>query len=201
VVVVDGYNMMCTQRIRGLEVTLGNYTLTDDFYIMDLADTHVVLGVQWLYSLGDIHMNYKDMRMEFQDKDGKRVVLRGMSTGAPRIMSNQCMEALFRHGDVACTTECLITMEKPSQECQHYPVDIQALLGKHERVFEPFPVGRPPDRGFEHVIELEEGSNPIITTPYRHPKRFKDEIEKAIKELLEMGHIRLVLVLSPRQLY
>jgi hypothetical protein len=31
--------------------------------------------------------------------------------------------------------------------------------------------------------------NHIITTPYNHPKRFKDEIEKAIKELLEMGHI------------
>jgi hypothetical protein len=26
--------------------------------------------------------------------------------------------------------------------------------------------------------------------PYRHPRRFKDEIEKAIKELLVMGHIR-----------
>jgi hypothetical protein len=50
---------MCTQRIKGLEVTLGNYTLTDKFYVVDLADTHVVLGF-----LGDIHMNYKDMRME-----------------------------------------------------------------------------------------------------------------------------------------
>jgi len=29
----------------------------------------------------------------------------------------------------------------------------------------------------------------MITTPYRKPKNFKDEIEKAIKELLEMGHI------------
>jgi hypothetical protein len=37
---------------------------------------------------------------------------------------------------------------------------------------------------------LEEGAKPIITTPCRHPKKFKDEIEKAIKELLEMGHIR-----------
>jgi hypothetical protein len=30
----------------------------------------------------------------------------------------------------------------------------------------------------------------VITTPYRHPKKFKDEIEKAIKELLGMVHIR-----------
>jgi hypothetical protein len=113
-----------------------------------------------------------------------------MSTGVPRIMSNKCMEAIFRHGDVACTTECLITMQNPSQDHQHYHVDIQVLLGKHDKVFGPLPVGRPPDRGFEHVIELEEGEKPMITTPYKHMKKFKDEIEKAIKELLEMGHIR-----------
>jgi hypothetical protein len=41
------------------------------------------------------------------------------------------------------------------------------------------PVGRPPDRGFEHVIELE-GGNLMITTPYRNPKEFKDKIEKTI---------------------
>jgi hypothetical protein len=31
---------------------------------------------------------------------------------------------------------------------------------------------------------------PVITTPYRRPKKYKDEIEKEIKELLDMGHIR-----------
>jgi hypothetical protein len=77
--------------------------------------------------------------MEFQDKGGQRVILRGMSTCAARIVSNPRMEALFRHGDVACVEECLITMEKPSQDRQQYLADIQALLGKHERVFEPLP--------------------------------------------------------------
>ena len=37
---------------------------------------------------------------------------------------------------------------------------------------------------------MEEGVKPMITPPYRHPRRFKDEIEKAIKELLVMGHKR-----------
>ena len=30
----------------------------------------------------------------------------------------------------------------------------------------------------------------MITPPYLHPRRLKDEIEKSIKELLAMGHIR-----------
>jgi hypothetical protein len=30
----------------------------------------------------------------------------------------------------------------------------------------------------------------LITTPYMHPKKFKDEIENSIKELLDMGHSR-----------
>jgi hypothetical protein len=52
------------------------------------------------------------------------------------------------------------------------------------------PPRRPPNRGFEHTIELEEGTKPMITPPYHYPRRFKDETEKAIKELLVMGHIR-----------
>jgi hypothetical protein len=71
VVVADGYNMNCTQRIRGLDVTLGNYTMTNEFYVVDLVDTNMVLGVQWLYSLGDFKMNYQDMRMEFMDTKGQ----------------------------------------------------------------------------------------------------------------------------------
>ena len=44
-------------------------------------------------------------------------------------------------------------------------------------------------RGFEHTIELESGAKPVITTLYRHPKKFKDEINWTIQELLEKGWI------------
>jgi hypothetical protein len=64
------------------------------------------------------------------------------------------------------------------------------LLSRHQQVFGQIPPGRPPAKGFEHTIELEEGAKSVITTPYRHPRRFKDEIVKSIKELLGMGHIR-----------
>ena len=44
--------MECNYWIPKLNVTLGNYQMTDSFYVVDVADTHVVLGVQWLYSIG-----------------------------------------------------------------------------------------------------------------------------------------------------
>jgi hypothetical protein len=56
--VADGYTMTCLDMISDLKVKLGNYTLTNTFYVVDLSDTDAVLGVQWLYSLGEIGFNY-----------------------------------------------------------------------------------------------------------------------------------------------
>ena len=71
-----------------------------------------------------------------------------------------------------------------------HPPDFQEILDRHAKVFIDIRHGAPPDRGIEHVIELKEGAKPVMITPYQHPKKHKDEIEKAIKDLLEMGHIR-----------
>jgi hypothetical protein len=177
--VVDVYTLECTHMIRGLHVTLGNYTLTDDLYVVDLADTNIVLGIEWLYSLGDIKM-YQIMRMEFRDKQGRRVFLRGMSTDLLRIMATKRMEVALRHRNIAWVAECVITPQKEREGCQHYHMDIHNLMGKHDKVFGKIPPGVPPDRGFEHTIELEEGAKPVIMTPYGHLKRFKEEIEKTI---------------------
>ena len=57
--------------------------MTDSFYVVNVADTNVVLGVQWLYSIGKYTTDYRTMEMEFQGKGGKRVVLRGMNTYPP----------------------------------------------------------------------------------------------------------------------
>jgi hypothetical protein len=42
VVVLDGYTMTCLDMVPDLEVKLGNYTMTDTFYVVDLSDTDVV---------------------------------------------------------------------------------------------------------------------------------------------------------------
>ena len=63
-------------------------------------------------------------------------------------------------------------------------------MSKYEKDFGDLPPGRLPNRGVEHIIELEIETQPIKMNPYRHPKRITDYIEYAIKELLDLGPIR-----------
>ena len=68
---------------------------------MDLPDTNVILGVQWLSTLVPITTNYKTMEMSFNFDEGKRVTLKGMIKNTPRVVSTKRMETIFRHGVVA----------------------------------------------------------------------------------------------------
>lgn len=119
----------------------------------------------------------------------ENVVLRGMSNGGPCIFSFKRMERLICHDMVERAAECLIMHSDSIEDKRHYHLDVQSLISKRSKVFGGIPPGRPPKRGIEHVIKLEEGAKSVITTPYQYPKRQKNETEKAIKELLDIGHI------------
>ena len=109
----------------------------------------------------------------------------------PKVVTSNQMEADVRHGDIVWAVEFRIMEKKPVEQQKEYSPDIMALLQKYQKVFGDIPLGRPPNRGFEHIIELEEGVQVIITTPYWHPKSYKDEIEKTIREFLALGLIQV----------
>jgi hypothetical protein len=188
--VAGGRTIPCDRYIPGMKLTLGRHNLAQDFYVMDLPDTNIILGVQWLSTLGPITTNYKTMENSFTKENGKKVVVRGMTRNTPRVVTSKRMEAIFRREDIAYVAKCRISMRVDKKGDTHYSLEIQRIINKHNKVFGPIPPEAPLDRGFEHIIDLEEGVKPVITTPYRHPKKYKYEIDKAIKELLDMGHIR-----------
>ena len=67
----------------------------------------------------------------------------------------------------------MVTFRKPLDEATQHPVDIEALLQKHKVVFRDLPAGRPPDRGFEHIVELEKGTQAVITLLTDIPRGIK----------------------------
>lgn len=62
-------------------VTMGTYTLTDHFFVVDILDTNVTLGVQWLNMLGKVTTDWETLEMEWTDKKTKKhEMIRGMHT-------------------------------------------------------------------------------------------------------------------------
>jgi hypothetical protein len=52
--VAGGSTMPCDRYIPGMKLTLGRHELIQDVYVMDLLDTNIILGVQWLSTLGPV---------------------------------------------------------------------------------------------------------------------------------------------------
>ena len=104
-----------------------------------------------------------------------------MIGNSAKVVTAKRMEAIFRREEIVYAAECRISARVDEQGKVHYTPEIQEIIDKHSKVFGPIPPGVPPDRGFEPIIELEVGAKPVITTPYKHPKKYKNEIEKSIK--------------------
>eukprot|EP00253_Pinus_taeda_P018890 PITA_18890 len=161
VLVPGDQTMMCARYVPELSVTMGTYILTDHFFVVDILDTNVILGVEWLITLGKVTIDWKTLEMEWDnEKTGRHEKIRSQHTYPPQIVSAPRMEALFQKGDIEWAVELCASEAGTTRQMVH--PEIQSILDQV-----------------------------VITTPYRHPKAYRDEIERVIQELLALGHIRL----------
>ncbi|KAH9328906.1 hypothetical protein KI387_001014, partial [Taxus chinensis] len=105
-----------------LSIQMGDYTLTDDFYVIGLGEIDTVLGIQWLQSLGRYVQDFRRMELEFM-VDRKKIVLRALFDGGPRVVSARRMESIVKHGEVAWAAQCFIS-SRPSDSEKPFHIDI-----------------------------------------------------------------------------
>ena len=131
--------MQCNTWVPKLQVTIGNYTFVDIFYVVDVADTNVVLEVQWMYYIGDNSINYQIPEMKLQDSIGILRVVRGRHTYPKHVVNFNNMISILRHGDIEWAGECYITSLNPKIRVVKHPKEIETLLHKYEKVFIDLP--------------------------------------------------------------
>ena len=95
--------------------------------------------------------------MRLKNLEGKPILLRGIHTYPNQIVSSHSIRSILRHGEIEWDDESFIKYYKPHLKVSKHPNKIKQLLGKYEKVFGDLPLGRPPNRGVEHAIELEIG--------------------------------------------
>ena len=77
--VANGDKLLCTQKISNLHIRFGDgYELKDEFYVVEMGDFDVILGMVWMASLVEFTLNLAKLEMRFQH-EGRAVVLRELS--------------------------------------------------------------------------------------------------------------------------
>jgi hypothetical protein len=183
--IANGGSMKCGGHCENVCLQIGQYNLKSHMFAIDMGGCDIVLGAEWLHTLGPILMDFKELTMQFQ-QDDQQYKFQGITTGSPEIISSHRMENLLKkgHSDIISQLNAIQAVETPSV----HP-DLQSILSKHHTIFS-IPHGLPPSHGVhDHSIPLVPGSLPPNVHPYHHPFSQKNEIEKIVQELLDAGVI------------
>ncbi|MCH82511.1 retrotransposon gag protein [Trifolium medium] len=158
----DGFQMVTQGVCKGLEMFIGDFKLSPNLHLFELGGIDVVLGMEWLQTLGDTITNWKQQTMSFWQNQ-KWVTLRG---------KEGCRKSFV-------ALQSIINKPRPSQHClmwemeknepssknevvlsEHQKFTLETLLSKYEGVFQS-PSSLPPRRNKEHTINLVEGQGAV----------------------------------------
>eukprot|EP00253_Pinus_taeda_P016701 PITA_16701 len=100
VMVESGGTINCSGRCHNIKLSMGEYVLNSPMLSIPMGGVDVVLGVQWLQSLGTIVFNFQERFMKFC-AEGKEVELRGITGKLGKIItSNDLQKVLDNHSKV-----------------------------------------------------------------------------------------------------
>ena len=172
---------------RNVTLSMQGYSVTSDFLALELNNVDIILGIQWLETLGEMRVNWKLQILKIP-MEGKLITLQGVPDLCSSEVTFKAMRKLLAQTEVDVVVECraLLPEEKGKQGA---PVAMQKLLTRFEQVFAE-PKGLPPSRGREHAITLTQGSNPVSVRPFRYPHVQKEEIERQVAVMLKAGIIQ-----------
>ncbi|XP_060673303.1 uncharacterized protein LOC132803788 [Ziziphus jujuba] len=146
-----------------------------------------VLGVEWLTTPGPIETDYARLTMTFK-QDGIIHTFQGVQQGLEVLSQKECQSS---HGSVGLGTGFFLQLVATSatKKISTHPPELDRLLSKFPVVFQN-PTTLPQQRSHDHRIQLLANNPPVNVRPYRYPHYQKAEIEKIVRELLQIGLIR-----------
>jgi len=163
VVVANGQQLACTSVCHNFAWSLLGEVFTTDVILIPLGSCEMVLGIQWLTSLGPILWDFEKLRMEFQ-KEGRRIVLRGTQKSEVEWMGGKKWQHSIQKNTqlyaihVQCTYQALGV---ESDETAHSASpEVHRVLQQYADIFEE-PKTLPPHRDLDHKIILHPGTPPV----------------------------------------
>ena len=93
--VENGGTINFSRKCHNIKLTMGDYVLNSPMLSIPMGGVDVVLGVQWLQSLGTVAFNFQELFLNFFS-EGKEVELRGIAGKPGKIISSNVMKKLLK---------------------------------------------------------------------------------------------------------
>ncbi|XP_065849153.1 uncharacterized protein [Euphorbia lathyris] len=181
----DGYKIRVSKHCPNLKIGMGDFECEIKALVLDIWCLDVILGIDWLQTLGEVCHDWKLKKMKFW-RDGKQVELIGTYPNHHEPPALQ----VWLEDEGKGRMEIKSKEEGRQNAMEGVQLEqIEEVLGKFKSVFAE-PRGLPPPRKTSHAINLVPGSGPVCVRPYRYPHYHKDEIQRQVTDMLEQGIIR-----------
>ena len=193
VLVGNGQILKAEGLIQQLPLQIQGQQVTVPVYLLHISGADVILGSNWLATLGPHVADYAALTLKFFHS-GRFITLQGEHGSQPipaqlhhfrRLQNTNAIEE--------CFAIKLIEKTVPADTLLAWPTNINTeivvLLHTYAKVFE-VPKNLPPQREQDHSIPLKQGSDPVKTRPYRYPHTQKEQIERMVHEMLQQGIIQ-----------
>lgn len=188
VVVGNGQSITCSGFCSDVPVKLSTQTFQILFFILPIHGADLVLGVQWLQTLGSFLSDYSIPSIQFT-YNHQPITLTGNTTTQPTMSTfSQYCRFVFMDAIASAHTLSVSRIEPHKSPPPIHP-DIAPIIEKFQAVFST-PTNLPPNRPLNHHIHLLPDAKPVNVRPYRFPQFQKHIMTTMIQEMLSNGIIR-----------
>ena len=162
--VANGAKLTCQGMFEKVQILIQNIPFSLTVYFLPITGLDMVLGIQWLETLGSVVCDWKDLTMEFEWED-KKQRLQGINPHAVQSASVTEVAKEIKQGQGVYAI-CFYTSLEDSFD--KTPICMQQILVEYSNLFQE-PRQLPPSRDIDHNIPLKEGTEPVNVRPYRYP--------------------------------
>ncbi|XP_058757747.1 uncharacterized protein LOC131631003 [Vicia villosa] len=201
VMVGNGSKLHCSGLCPQVPITLQNNLFTIPFHLLPIEGADVVLGMEWLRTLGPLVADFSIPKISFSHNNNDITI-----TGDPKSLPTHSSYNQLCHlldTDSVASIHLLLYQPTPAHEtnlnCPTFqtmdtlpttiPQTISKLIKSFASIFQK-PQGLPPPRQHDHHIPTLPNSAPVNVKPYRYPHSQKEAMTTIIQEMLQEGIIK-----------
>ncbi|VFQ89741.1 unnamed protein product [Cuscuta campestris] len=104
VMVANRERISCVGLVRDLTLTVQGYNITTDYYVLPVAACQIVLGVQWMKTLGPVELDYQRLTLRFKIGDSSHSLEGIKQPNSTEALTDKELQSLHGMGEFGATT-------------------------------------------------------------------------------------------------